>query len=373
MILKSCVCLPSSWSLRACSSIDPRPAYASRQPRRPHVHWAPPRRTTMWPISPAEPRPSQRLPLRIRPPPTPVPQNTPSRSRYGSPAPSSNSASVATSTSLPTATGAPSAFLSVAATGNGDVPVRDVAHVRDGARLRDRSRPGSRRRRRPGSDGRHAGSRRAASRSAPTISSATACRAALDRGRGAGLASYLVIGADDRPPGSSSRRDRFRHAAVSGAPCSRTLPPHPLGSARAGPGPASSRPARGSPPSHARGVLHAPGRRDASACRVPRPPRRGGARPRRAHHRDRVQRHAARLSPMQRGRARAATAVPSPSNTRPVRATTSASACTPSRTRCCRRLDSATPRTAPTATRRSGPASAASRSCTRAASPASAT
>ena len=37
------------------------------QPRRPHGHRAPPRSTTMWPISPAAPRPIQRLPSRIRP------------------------------------------------------------------------------------------------------------------------------------------------------------------------------------------------------------------------------------------------------------------------------------------------------------------
>ena len=47
------------------------------QPRRPHGQWAPPRLTTMWPISPAPPRPSHGLPSRISPPPTPVPQNTP--------------------------------------------------------------------------------------------------------------------------------------------------------------------------------------------------------------------------------------------------------------------------------------------------------
>ena len=42
---------------------------------------APPRLTTMWPISPAAPRPSQGLPSRISPPPTPVPQKTPSSGR----------------------------------------------------------------------------------------------------------------------------------------------------------------------------------------------------------------------------------------------------------------------------------------------------
>ena len=42
---------------------------------------APPRLTTMWPISPAAPRPSHGLPSRISPPPTPVPQKTPSSDR----------------------------------------------------------------------------------------------------------------------------------------------------------------------------------------------------------------------------------------------------------------------------------------------------
>src|SRR4051794_23255757 len=53
------------------------------------------------------------------PPPTPVPQNTPRIVLYGLPAPSLNSASVATDTSLPSATGAPSAFCSSRASGNG--------------------------------------------------------------------------------------------------------------------------------------------------------------------------------------------------------------------------------------------------------------
>ena len=64
----------------------------------------------------------------------------------------------------------------------------------------------------------------------------------------------------------------------------------------------------------------------------------------------------------------AATAAPIPRATPRAAATTSASACTPSRTRCCRRPSSATRCRARTATRRFGPASAASRSCTRPAS-----
>ena len=78
----------------------------------------------MWPISPAAPRPVQRLPSRISPPPTPVPQKTPRIESYGLPAPSLNSAFVATSTSLPTRTCAPSASDSVGAEREGPVPVR---------------------------------------------------------------------------------------------------------------------------------------------------------------------------------------------------------------------------------------------------------
>ena len=99
----------SSCSVRTCSSIAARPAYASMQPRRPQVQRAPSISTTTCPISPAPPRPVHGLPSRIRPPPTPVPQNTPSSEPYGRPAPSLNSASVATCTSLPTSTAQPSA------------------------------------------------------------------------------------------------------------------------------------------------------------------------------------------------------------------------------------------------------------------------
>src|ERR671923_619871 len=70
------------------------------QPRRPHGQRAPPSLTTTCPISPAPPRPSHGLPLRMMPPPTPVPQNTPRIERYARPAPRVNSASVATWTSF---------------------------------------------------------------------------------------------------------------------------------------------------------------------------------------------------------------------------------------------------------------------------------
>src|SRR3954466_11805085 len=61
--------------------LAPRPAWASRQPRRPHGQRAPSILTTMWPISAAVPRPSHGLPSRMIPPPTPVPQKTPSSDR----------------------------------------------------------------------------------------------------------------------------------------------------------------------------------------------------------------------------------------------------------------------------------------------------
>ena len=87
------------------------------QPLRPQGQLAPPRLTTMWPISPAAPRPSQGLPSRTSPPPTPVPQKTPIRLENSRPAPRWNSASVATCTSLPTRTSAPRAFFSALASG----------------------------------------------------------------------------------------------------------------------------------------------------------------------------------------------------------------------------------------------------------------
>ena len=91
--------------------------------------------TTMWPISPAAPRPVQRLPSRISPPPTPVPQKTPSIESYGLPAPSLNSALVATSTSLPIRTCAPSASESVGPSGKLPSQPGQVAGLGDVAGL----------------------------------------------------------------------------------------------------------------------------------------------------------------------------------------------------------------------------------------------
>src|SRR3954452_13631770 len=89
-------------------------------PSRPHGHCAPSRFTTMWPISPAPPRPCHSRPSRMIPPPTPVPQKTPSSERYGLPAPNSNSAAVATETSLPRRTsGTPRSSRSSCAAGTG--------------------------------------------------------------------------------------------------------------------------------------------------------------------------------------------------------------------------------------------------------------
>src|SRR5919108_5727494 len=85
------------------------------QPVLPHGHVRPSLLTTMCPISPAPPRPSQSLPSNTTPPPTPVPQKTPRIELYGRPAPSSNSASVATLTSLESPTGAVSAASSFSA------------------------------------------------------------------------------------------------------------------------------------------------------------------------------------------------------------------------------------------------------------------
>src|ERR1700761_2335613 len=87
------------------------------QPRRPQGHLAPPRLITMWPISPAAPRPSHGLPPRINPPPTPVPQKTPIRLSRPWPAPRWYSASVATWTSLPIRTFVPRSFSSASPSG----------------------------------------------------------------------------------------------------------------------------------------------------------------------------------------------------------------------------------------------------------------
>ena len=87
------------------------------QPVRPHGQVRPSLLTTMWPISPAPPRPSHSSPSSTTPPPTPVPQNTPRIERNGFAAPSSNSAIVATLTSLESATGAPNAASSFSPSG----------------------------------------------------------------------------------------------------------------------------------------------------------------------------------------------------------------------------------------------------------------
>ena len=88
------------------------------QPRRPQVHGAPSIFTTMWPISPAAPRPTQGLPPRMIPPPTPVPHQTPSSDLTLRPAPSAYSPSTATCTSLPSSTGQPTRSDSAPASGN---------------------------------------------------------------------------------------------------------------------------------------------------------------------------------------------------------------------------------------------------------------
>src|SRR3954467_4948839 len=90
------------------------------QPTRPHGERAPARLPTMWPISPAPPRPCHSWPSRMIPPPTPVPQKTPSSERYGLPAPNSNSAAVATERAFPTRpSGPPRSWRSSCAAGTG--------------------------------------------------------------------------------------------------------------------------------------------------------------------------------------------------------------------------------------------------------------
>ena len=108
----------SSCSLRTYASIEARPAYASMQPRRPHVQRAPSISTTTCPISPAPPRPVHGLPVEDQ---TAADARSPEHAQQRAvqpPGPSLNSASVATCTSLPTPTPQPSALSSVAASGN---------------------------------------------------------------------------------------------------------------------------------------------------------------------------------------------------------------------------------------------------------------
>ena len=112
------------------------------QPLRPQGHLAPPRLTTMWPISPAAPRPSQGLPSRTMPPPTPVPQKTPIRLWNSRPAPRWNSASVATWTSLPILTSVPERLGERLAEREAALPAGQVAGAGDDAGLRRRRRPG---------------------------------------------------------------------------------------------------------------------------------------------------------------------------------------------------------------------------------------
>ena len=174
-----------------------------------------PGRTTMWPISPAEPRPSQRLPLRMMPPPTPVPQKTPSRSWYGSPAPSSNSASVATSTSFPTARArrAPSRASrhGEGAIQPGRLPRRPTVPAFGRSRRESRRRCRARLEVRPRQRSPPRASRRPDARPPR--------RAAVDRRRRARLSAHLVVRVDDdrldlRPEvDSATQRRRVLHAA----------------------------------------------------------------------------------------------------------------------------------------------------------------
>ena len=174
------------------------------QPIRPHGHVRPSLLTTMWPISPAPPRPSHSSPSSTMPPPTPVPQKTPSSDRNGLAAPSSNSACVATLTSLESAIGAASAASSFSAERVRALPVGQVA------RARDRSRPSS-----------------------------TAGRADADGGQAAradaGLLARLAHRGDhrERHVGGAARRGR-RVARRSRAPRAARPPPPPGSSCRRG-------------------------------------------------------------------------------------------------------------------------------------------
>ena len=166
------------------------------QPLRPQGHLAPPRLTTMWPISPAAPRPSQGLPSRTRPPPTPVPQKTPIRLWNSRPAPRWNSASVATWTSLPTRTSVPSASFKRLASGKlpsqpGRLRAPETTPVFSSASPGEPTPT-------PSSAAVSTPACSAASRSAAAISSATSCGPPLVGVGRRDFAPDLAAGVDDR-------------------------------------------------------------------------------------------------------------------------------------------------------------------------------
>ena len=160
---------------------------------------APPRLTTMWPISPgraaARARACRRGSGRRR-------RRCPRRRRAElvelAPAPSWNSASVATWTSLPIRTSVPSASASVSAEREAALPAGQVAAPRRRRRSSRRRRPASRPRRPPA---------RSVSTPAPSAASRSAVRhrvARRRRGRpsvGVGWRAspqHLAVGVDDR-------------------------------------------------------------------------------------------------------------------------------------------------------------------------------
>ena len=111
------------------------------QPRRPHGQRAPPRRTTTWPISPAGPRPSQGLPSSTMPPPTPVPQKTPrteSRVAGGAELELRVGRDLDVVAERPAAPRPPASSCRAGRC----LPVAEVAHVGDGARVASSTSPG---------------------------------------------------------------------------------------------------------------------------------------------------------------------------------------------------------------------------------------
>ena len=197
------------------------------QPLRPQGHLAPPRLTTMWPISPAAPRPSQGLPSRIRPPPTPVPQKTPIRVENSRPAPSWNSASVATWTSLPTLTSVPSAFFSVSAEREAALPAGQVACAAETTPVFSSASPGEPTPTPARSSVADAGGLgRLAHRRGHRLGDVL--RAAARRRRVARFAEHLAPARRRSPSGSSSRRGRSRPRSAALRGDSR-LQPEPVG------------------------------------------------------------------------------------------------------------------------------------------------
>ena len=182
------------------------------QPRRPHGHGAPPIFTTMWPISPAAPRPSHGLPSRIE---AAADAGAPEHAEQRLVAPAGAERELGVGRDLRrrcrSRPACRSALLERVGERERPVPVGQVARRRRPCPLRvDRARASRRRRPRAPRSRRRPSS--AASRMRRGHRVRDVGRAALGgrRPRAPGRAPRVAV--HDRRPGSWCRRDRCRHA-----------------------------------------------------------------------------------------------------------------------------------------------------------------